>query len=133
MWEFRDQQLHKLQHQLHFQQAISGNSKPWVLREQLLDAVRGAGVADVMNAAMNSAWTPWLPMGGEHGTSGTITRAVHAPPGERVVCLQPHILHRNVSQRAEPPSTGWVTAEASTGGRQAAAHSRLVIWVARLC
>jgi hypothetical protein len=58
-----------------------------VSREQLLEAVRGAGMADVMNAAMNSAWTHWLP--GEHrNCSGTLTKAAHAPPGgTREHCL----------------------------------------------
>ena len=80
MWEFRDQCLDKPQHQRLFQLAISGSTKQWVSREQLLEAVRGAGMADVMNAAMNSAWTHWRP--GEHrNCSGTLTKAAHAPPG----------------------------------------------------
>lgn len=87
MWEFRDQRLDKPQHQRLFQLAISGSTKQWVSREQLLEAVRGAGMADVMNAAMNSAWTHWLP--GEHrNCSGTLTKAAHAPPGgTREHCL----------------------------------------------
>lgn len=84
MWEFRDQRLDKPQHQRLFQLAISGSMKQWVGREQLLEAVRGAGMASVMNAAMNSAWTHWLP--GEHvNCAGTATKAAHAPPGEKIV------------------------------------------------
>lgn len=129
MWEFRDQQLHKLQHQRHFQRAISANSKPWVLREQLLDAVRGAGVADVINAAMNSAWTPWLPMAGDHATTGTITQAVHAPPGENVSLACSHTHTHPTLQSVN----GLQQRPAPAAGKQQHYDSRLVIWVARLC